>query len=268
MAYPHVFAALSTCPMSYLDDNFNAAVLLGTDGQTLGATTFTPSSGNALTINGSISAELTSAPPANGSGYFFGDAKSTTQANNTLAIYRSNSGSNAGATLLVQQFSSSGPALVSFACVGGSGQVGSITTNGTTTSYNTTSDAALKTVYGPADGTVLSALPVHDCAFTSNPGARNPMLLAQELQAVCPWSVSLSADGPAMIDYSQLVATLIAYTQSLEARIAVLEGIAKVVAQAETALAAAAKAGLTIASALPVVQAAIARGKGGSVATP
>lgn len=235
MAWPHVFAALSTSPMSYLDDNFNDAAQLGT------SVNFTQA-----TIGGAV----------------------LNQSGNMLTVGPGGAVASTFLSVFVTPLASAGFAYFGFGSSGVGSQVGSITTNGTSTSYNTTSDAALKTVYGPADGTILSTLPVHDCAFTSDPTSRRPMVLAQELAAVCPWAVDNEADGPAMIDYSHLVATLIAYTQSLEARIVALESVTKLPPAVISAVAAAVQAALAQARNNPAVQAAIARGKGGSIAPP
>lgn len=110
-------------------------------------------------------------------------------------------------------------------------QVGSIVTNGSSTGYNTTSDYRLKNVHGAADGTLLSAVPVHDAAWKHSPTERQPMILAHELQTVAPWAVTgvkdgADGDGKAImqeVDYSALVPALLSYTQALERRLAVLE---------------------------------------------
>lgn len=104
-------------------------------------------------------------------------------------------------------------------------QVGSVTTNGSATAFNTTSDYRLKTVHGLDDGSVLAKVPVHDATWKLIPGERQPMILAHELAEVAPWAVTGIKDGPTMqqVDYSALVPALLSYTQALERRLAVLE---------------------------------------------
>jgi hypothetical protein len=112
--------------------------------------------------------------------------------------------------------------------------VGSITTNSTTTFFNTASDARLKVTYGPADcGALIDAVSVWDAAFKATPDQRRPMVLAHELQAVCPWAVTgeryavdITGDVlPQMVDHSMLVPMLLAEIKALRARVAALEGV-------------------------------------------
>lgn len=109
--------------------------------------------------------------------------------------------------------------------------IGSITTNGTSTAFNTTSDYRLKTTYGPSDGSLIGDIQVHDAEFLKRPGECYPMVLAHELQAVAPWAVTGTKDAvddegaivPQVVDVSKLVPAMIAKIQILEARIAELE---------------------------------------------
>ena len=112
----------------------------------------------------------------------------------------------------------------------GSLPVGNISTNGSTTSYATTSDYRLKTVYGPADaGTLIDAVPVYDASFAD--GVRRPMFLAHELQAAMPCAVTGAKDAvdaagaivPQLVDHPMLVPALWAEIQSLRRRVASLE---------------------------------------------
>jgi len=101
----------------------------------------------------------------------------------------------------------------------GNGVVGSISTSGSTTSYNTTSDYRLKVTYGPADPAIIGDLRVHDAEFISD-GARYPMFLAHELQEDgAGFAVRGQKDGAEMqgVDHSKLVPAIVAYAQQLRA---------------------------------------------------
>ena len=114
----------------------------------------------------------------------------------------------------------------------GASSVGSITTNGTATSYNTSSDYRLKENVQPMTGgltTVLALKPVtYD--WISN-GSAGEGFIAHELQAVIPDAVhgekdavnedgSINAQG---VDFSKIVPHLVAAIQELTARLTALE---------------------------------------------
>jgi hypothetical protein len=112
--------------------------------------------------------------------------------------------------------------------------VGSVTTNGTTTAYNTTSDYRLKTVHGPADGSVISRLRVYDVDYIADPlHVIHAAFLAHEVQQIVPHAVTGKKDAvnanseiiPQMLDRSALVPYLVAHAQELEGRITKLEAI-------------------------------------------
>jgi hypothetical protein len=112
--------------------------------------------------------------------------------------------------------------------------VGSVTTNGTTTAYNTTSDYRLKRVRGPADGSVIRRLRVYDVDYIADPlHVIHAAFLAHEVQQIVPHAVTgkkdaVNANGeiiPQMLDRSALVPYLVAHAQGLEARIAALEAM-------------------------------------------
>ena len=99
------------------------------------------------------------------------------------------------------------------------GAVGTISTSGSSTAYNTSSDYRLKVTYGRADGSIIQRLRVYDAAFISD-GARYPMFLAHELQEDgAGFTVYGEKDGPQMqgVDHSKLVPALVAYAQQLRA---------------------------------------------------
>jgi hypothetical protein len=110
--------------------------------------------------------------------------------------------------------------------------VGSITTNGSNTFFNTSSDYRMKTVTGLADGARIDALTVHEGYITALPNEPQALLLAHEVQAVIPHIVlgekdAVDEEGEPVwqsLDYSKLIPDLIAKCQALERRLAALEG--------------------------------------------
>ena len=104
---------------------------------------------------------------------------------------------------------------------------GTISTNGTSVSYNTTSDYRLKenvvTLTGALDR--LAALKPSRFNFIADPAVTVDGFLAHEAQAVVPEAVTGVKDGPEMqgIDNGKLVPLLVAAVQELAARVAELE---------------------------------------------
>jgi hypothetical protein len=120
------------------------------------------------------------------------------------------------------------------------GIVGSISTNGSATSYNTSSDYRLKENVVPLDGAItrLNQLPVHRFNFIADPDTVVDGFIAHEAAAVVPECVTgekdeVNEDGDPVyqgIDQSKVVPLLtaalqeaIAMINALEARIAALE---------------------------------------------
>jgi hypothetical protein len=113
----------------------------------------------------------------------------------------------------------------------GNGAVGTIFTNGSNTSYNTSSDARLKDVTGSARGLeVINAL--NPVAFNwKADGKADEGLLAQEVLEIVPNAVSGSEEEYYQMDYSKLVTHLIAgmkeqqvLIEQLQAEVALLKG--------------------------------------------
>ena len=113
--------------------------------------------------------------------------------------------------------------------INSNGAVGSIYTNGSATSFNTSSDRRLKENIAPADdaGSVIDAIAVvkHDWKVG---GHTRYGMIAQDLHQVAPEAVSVGDDGdevksPWGVDYSKLVPMLVKEIQSLRARVAQLE---------------------------------------------
>jgi len=111
------------------------------------------------------------------------------------------------------------------------GEVGNIKTTGTSTQFNTSSDARLKDVKGSARGLeVINAL--NPVAFNwTTDGKSDEGLLAQEVQEIVPNAVSGSEETQYYMDYSKLVTHLVAgmkeqqtLIEQLQAEVALLKG--------------------------------------------
>ena len=112
-------------------------------------------------------------------------------------------------------------------------QVGTISTNGSTTSYNTSSDYRLKENVVELTGATdrLKQIPVHRFNFIADPNTTVDGFLAHEVQAIVPEAITgtkdeVDADGNPVyqgIDQSKLVPLLVATIKELEARITALE---------------------------------------------
>ena len=110
--------------------------------------------------------------------------------------------------------------------VNGNGQVGSINTNGTSTSYVTSSDYRLKNTIAPMTGALAKVAALKPCTYKWNAdGSDGEGFIAHELAEVVPQAVTgekdaVDADGNPVyqgIDTSFLVATLTAAIQEQQA---------------------------------------------------
>jgi hypothetical protein len=120
------------------------------------------------------------------------------------------------------------------------GVVGTISTNGSSTAYNTSSDYRLKNTIAPMTGALAKVAALKPCTYKWNAdGSDGEGFIAHELQEVVPDAVTgekdaVNEDGsikPQGIDTSFLVATLTAAIQeqqaiitALTARVEALEG--------------------------------------------
>lgn len=127
-----------------------------------------------------------------------------------------------------------------FFCAGTSVQTGAITTNGSTTAYNTSSDYRLKENVQPITGALATVAALKPVTYRwKSTGEDDQGFIAHELQEVMPGAVTgekdaVDAEGKPVyqgIDTSFLVATLTAAIQeqqqlitALTARVAALEG--------------------------------------------
>jgi hypothetical protein len=108
------------------------------------------------------------------------------------------------------------------------GRVGWIGTDGTTTSYNTSSDSRLKhdIVDAPEASSLIDAIKVRSFKWNADNSEQRYGFIAQELIEVAPEAVSAPAEEDQMmaVDYSKLVPMLVKELQSVRARLAALEG--------------------------------------------
>jgi hypothetical protein len=106
-----------------------------------------------------------------------------------------------------------------------SGSVGTISTNGTTTSYNITSDYRLKQDLKPIKGLeIVNKINVYDYEWKSDK-SRMDGVLAHELAEILPYAVSGVKDGEQMqsVDYSKIVPVMVQAIKELKAKIETLE---------------------------------------------
>jgi hypothetical protein len=214
----------------------SAGIVTISDTQTISGTkTF---SGN-TTVSGNLGVGATNPNTSIWSAYFF--PKTTL---NPAAVFSSGTGSNSicslyfggtggGDTVLFAQFQyGTNP-------TGSRVNVGNISSTGTTTSYNTTSDYRLKQNIAPMTGALSKVAQLNPVTYQwKSNGTSGEGFLAHELQGVVPEAVTgskddLYPDGTPKyqgIDTSFLVATLTAAIQeqqalieSLTARVAALE---------------------------------------------
>ena len=108
-----------------------------------------------------------------------------------------------------------------------SSTVGTIGTNGTSTSYNTSSDYRLKEniVDAPSSSSDIDAIQVRSFDWKVDGSHQKYGMIAQELLAVAPEAVSQPEDPEEMmgVDYSKLVPMMIKEIQQLRTRISQLE---------------------------------------------
>jgi len=107
------------------------------------------------------------------------------------------------------------------------GAVGFISTNGSSTTYSTSSDQRLKENIVDADdaGSKIDAIQVRKFDWIADGSHQDYGMVAQELQTVAPEAVLAPEDPEEMmgVDYSKLVPMLVKEIQSLRARVAQLE---------------------------------------------
>ena len=111
--------------------------------------------------------------------------------------------------------------------INGNETVGTVTTSGSATAYNTSSDQRLKEniVDAPFASDDIDAIQVRSFDWKADGSHQKYGMVAQELQAVAPEAVSAPEDPEEMmgVDYSKLVPMMLKEIQSLRARVAQLE---------------------------------------------
>ncbi|MDC3289266.1 tail fiber domain-containing protein [Gammaproteobacteria bacterium] len=109
----------------------------------------------------------------------------------------------------------------------GNGLIGKISTSGSTTTYNTSSDQRLKEniTDAPSASDDIDAIQVRSFDWKADGSHQKYGMVAQELNTVAPEAVSAPEDPEEMmgVDYSKLVPMLVKEIQSLRARVAQLE---------------------------------------------
>jgi hypothetical protein len=107
------------------------------------------------------------------------------------------------------------------------GLVGTITTTGSSTAYNTSSDERLKENIQDAEdaGSKIDAIKVRQFDWKADGSHQDYGVIAQELAEVAPEAVTEgeTEDDMMAVDYSKLVPTLIKEIQTLRNRVAQLE---------------------------------------------
>ena len=106
------------------------------------------------------------------------------------------------------------------------GQVGSITTNGTATAYNISSDQRLKENIVDAPAGNIDAIRVRSFDWKADGSHQTYGMVAQELVDVAPEAVTQgeTEDDMWAVDYSKLVPMMIKEIQDLKAEVAALKG--------------------------------------------
>ena len=107
----------------------------------------------------------------------------------------------------------------------GSTQVGQITSNGSTTTYATSSDYRIKEDFKDSKGLEkVSAIKIYDFKYKDTEN-RMDGVIAHELQEIIPYAVVGEKDGEKMqgVDYSLLVPTLVKAIQELKTEIDILK---------------------------------------------
>jgi hypothetical protein len=143
------------------------------------------------------------------------------------------------ASLILNRLSSTGTIVITQY---NTSEVGTISTNGTSTAYNTTSDYRLKNTIAPMTGALAKVALLKPCTYKWNSDNSDSQgFIAHELQEVVPECVTgqkdaVDAEGKPVyqgIDTSFLVATVVAALQELKAELdtvkaelAVLKGTA------------------------------------------
>jgi hypothetical protein len=138
-----------------------------------------------------------------------------TSANNSLLYLNQSNGAVGGNAALIANINTTGGYLVLWRY--GGTTIGSITTNGSATAYNTTSDYRLKEDLNDFNGLEkISAIKVYDFKWKGKNDRQNGVI-AHELAEVLPYAVNGEKDqldkegnvNPQGVDYSMIVPSLV-----------------------------------------------------------
>ena len=161
-------------------------------------------------------------------GQIFTSALLTTPAGATTCVLGGTFNQTAQTGLAIMNSNATATGTFASFCNSGGTVQGTITqTNSTTTAYNTSSDARLKTNIRPMtnSGAIIDAIQPH--VFDWKWGGKNAHgFIAQELYGVFPEAVTVGSDvelHPWSVDYSKLTPVLTAEVKSLRSRVAILE---------------------------------------------
>lgn len=129
-----------------------------------------------------------------------GEKLTVTSTSDTSFFQCSNVTTNNGTSIHVNRNNSTGN-LLYFSYGGGFTGVGSISTNGSTTSYTTTSDYRLKENIEPMAGALAKVSALKPCTYTwKSTGEASQGFIAHELQAVVPDCVTGEKDAVELVD--------------------------------------------------------------------
>jgi hypothetical protein len=178
--------------------------------------------GGSMSVNGLYSGAFTSFYTTNGNCAAAGSNGIAFNPNGNVEIFST--------TSVPLNIGSGVPGLVTFYNGNGTSTVvGSISTNGSSISYNTTSDYRLKNISGSLTGAVatVNSIPVYTGAYKTTPSVHRPMFLAHEIATYLPIAVTGAKDAvdangaivPQQVDYAALVPVLWAAVQELSAKL-------------------------------------------------
>ncbi len=135
--------------------------------------------------------------------------------------------SNNGSGLLMHSTDTSGNNHSQITFRRNGSNVGSISTTGSATSFDTSSDRRLKSNIEDAESasSKIDAIQVRQFDWNADNSHQEYGLIAQELEPIAPLAVTDNADSDEMmgVDYSKLVPMLIKEIQELRGRVAALE---------------------------------------------
>lgn len=214
----------STNATSYALGNNNGGWTISTASNELSFSQFNVGERARIDSSGNLLVGTTSSSPFSGAGLAAGRVVVDVGNSATVNCIEASSGSTGYIPLVLGRQNSSTGNLAYF--VYNNTNVGVISTNGTTTTYSTSSDYRLKEVIAPMSGALARVAALKPVTYKwKADGSDGEGFIAHELAEVCPQAVTgekdaVDADGNPVyqgIDTSFLVATLTAAIQELKA---------------------------------------------------